>query len=142
MLAKVGVKVNLLAQPKAKYFKKVLAPNFDTSFYLIGWTPSSLDALNVLYNLLNCYDPKTGRGKFNLGRYCNPEVDKLTDQILVETDQEKRNALINKAWDLTLGDIATLPLHQQALSWGVRDNVSLKQRADNVFLIREVVIKK
>lgn len=142
MLAKVGVKVNLLAQPKAKYFKKVLAPNFDTSFYLIGWTPSSLDAHNVLYNLLNCYDPKTGRGKFNLGRYCNPEVDKLTDKILVETDQNKRNALINKAWDLTLGDIATLPLHQQALSWGVRDNVSLKQRADNVFLIREVVIKK
>ena len=35
MLAKIGVKVNLNAQPKAKYFAKVLAPGgFDTDFYL------------------------------------------------------------------------------------------------------------
>nr|NIP73874.1 ABC transporter substrate-binding protein [Gammaproteobacteria bacterium]NIR98819.1 ABC transporter substrate-binding protein [Gammaproteobacteria bacterium]NIT64529.1 ABC transporter substrate-binding protein [Gammaproteobacteria bacterium]NIV21449.1 ABC transporter substrate-binding protein [Gammaproteobacteria bacterium]NIX11326.1 ABC transporter substrate-binding protein [Gammaproteobacteria bacterium] len=33
MLAKVGVKVNLLAQPKSIYFGKILAPKLDTSFY-------------------------------------------------------------------------------------------------------------
>ena len=37
MLAKVGVKVDLNAQPKSKYFAKVLATGgFDTSFYLLG----------------------------------------------------------------------------------------------------------
>ena len=39
MLARIDVKVNLNAQPKAKYFAKVLAPTYDTSFYLLGWTP-------------------------------------------------------------------------------------------------------
>src|ERR1700758_931656 len=42
MLARIGVKVNLLAQPKAQYFAKVLKPGgFQTSFYLLGWTPAS-----------------------------------------------------------------------------------------------------
>ena len=40
MLAKIKVKVNLLAQTKSKYFGKVLAQNgYDTSFFLLGWTP-------------------------------------------------------------------------------------------------------
>ncbi|MEQ9199152.1 MAG: ABC transporter substrate-binding protein, partial [Rhodospirillales bacterium] len=51
MLAKVGVKIDLLAQTKSKYFAKILAPKLDTSFYLLGWTPGSFDAWNVLYNI-------------------------------------------------------------------------------------------
>jgi len=142
MLAKIGVKVNLLAQPKAKYFAKVLAPKFDTSFYLLGWTPSSFDSWNPLFNLHGCYSRETGRGKFNLGRYCNPKVDELTDRILVETDAAKRKALIEQAWTLTLGDIAYIPLHQQAVAWGVSDRVEVKQRADNQFAWRHAVVKK
>ena len=50
MLARIGVKVNLLAQPKAQYFAKVLKPGgYQTSFYLLGWTPGTLDSHNVLY---------------------------------------------------------------------------------------------
>src|ERR1700727_2252697 len=49
MLARIGVKVDLLAQPKAQYFAKVLKPGgYQTSFYLLGWTPASLDSQNVL----------------------------------------------------------------------------------------------
>ena len=33
-----------------------------------------------------------------------------------------------------------VPLHQQALAWGKRDNVKLKQRGDNVFRFRYVTI--
>ena len=43
MLARIGVKINLLAQPKAQYFAKVLKPGgFQTSFYLLGWTPGDI----------------------------------------------------------------------------------------------------
>ena len=49
MLARIGVKVNLLAQPKAQYFAKVLKPGgYQTSFYLLGWTPGTSDSHNVL----------------------------------------------------------------------------------------------
>ena len=44
MLARIGVKINLLAQPKAQYFAKVLKPGgYQTSFYLLGWTPGTFD---------------------------------------------------------------------------------------------------
>ena len=45
MLARVGIKINLLAQTKSKYFGKILlqAGN-QTSMYMLGWTPSSTDA--------------------------------------------------------------------------------------------------
>jgi peptide/nickel transport system substrate-binding protein len=140
MLAKVGIKVNLLAQPKTKYFGKILAPRLDTSFYLLGWTPGSFDSYNPLNFLHHC--PKdTGEGKFNLGGYCNPEVDKLTAKINSETDQAKRDALIEQAWTMTIDDVAHIPLHQQALAWGVSNKVQLKQRPDNEFKWRHVVIE-
>jgi len=141
MLAKIGIKVDLLAQPKAKYFKKVLAPSLDTSFYLLGWTPGSFDSHNPLFNLHGCPDKDTGNGKFNLGGYCNKDVDALTTKILSETDQKKRNDMIMKAWELAYKDIAYIPLHQQGLAWGARDNVSVKQRADNQFQWRHVTVK-
>jgi ABC-type transport system substrate-binding protein len=57
MLARIGVKVNLLAQPKAQYFAKVLKPGgYQTSFYLLGWTPGTFDSHNVLYDIMGCRD--------------------------------------------------------------------------------------
>lgn len=140
MLAKVGIKVNLLAQPKSIYFGKILAPKLDTSFYLLGWQPDSFDSWNPLFNLLNC-PHESGKGKFNLGGYCNPEVDRLTGQILSETDSHKRGDLLDKVWAQVISDIATIPIHQQAVAWGMSTRISLKQRADNVFHWRHVVIK-
>jgi peptide/nickel transport system substrate-binding protein len=42
---------------------------------------------------------------------------------------------------MTINDISYIPLHQQALAWGVRNNVELKQRPDNQFDWRHVRIK-
>src|SRR3546814_18115420 len=85
MLARIGVKVDLLAQTKSKYFAKVLAQNgYDTSFYLLGWTPSTFDAHNAIVTLMACR--VDGKGSFNLGGYCNERVTELADLIQVETE--------------------------------------------------------
>ena len=84
---------------------------------------------------------KISRGKFNIGGYCNDKVDALTDMILSETDAGKRNAMIEEAYAMTIGDIAYVPLHQQALAWGVKNSVELAQRADNQFAWRHVMVK-
>src|SRR5205823_3233230 len=67
MLARVGVKINLFAQPKAQYFAKVLKPGgYQTSFYMLGWTPGTLDSHNVMYDIMGCRDdPKSPRGETN-----------------------------------------------------------------------------
>ncbi len=137
-LAKVGVRVRLQAETKGTYFPKVLRR--DTSFYLLGWTPSTYDAHNALNALTRCVDDK-GAGQFNLGAYCNPKLDELTLKIQSETDQAKRNALIKEAFRLHADDIGHLPLHQQALAWGVANNVSLVQLADNAMPFRYMNVK-
>src|SRR5206468_7445598 len=57
MLARIGVKVNLNAQPKAQYFAKVLKHGgYMTSFFLLGCTPGTLDSHDVLNNIMGCSD--------------------------------------------------------------------------------------
>ena len=141
MLDRVGIEVDLLAQNKSIFFAKILAQGgFDTSLYLLGWTPGSFDSWNPLHNLIGTRDDESGRGTFNVGGYSNPGIDALADRILVETDLEKRGELIDQAWQMLHDDVGYIPLHQQALSWGVRDGVELAQRADNVFHWRHVTI--
>jgi peptide/nickel transport system substrate-binding protein len=138
MLARIGVKVDLLAQPKAQYFAKVLKPGgFKTSFFMLGWTPSSGDSHNVLHDIMGCgNDPADAtRGEANLGGYCNKDLDALADKILIETDTAKRDQMIKQAFEIGIKDYAYIPLHQQALAWGVSKKVKLTQRADNQVML-------
>lgn len=138
MLARIGVKVNLLAQPKAQFFAKVLKPGgYQTSFFMLGWTPSSMDSHNVLHDIMGCRDDAKdpARGEANLGNYCNKEFDAITDKVLVETDAAKRDQLIKQAFQIGIKDYGYIPVHQQALAWGVSKKVKLTQRADNMVLL-------
>ncbi|MGM4928908.1 ABC transporter substrate-binding protein [Tardiphaga sp. 215_C5_N2_1] len=136
MLARIGVKVILNAQPKALYFAKVFKTGgFNTSFYLLGWTPGTQDSHNVMHDIMGCRDdPASPRGATNLGGYCNKQFDALTDQVLQETDTAKRDQLIKQAYEIAAKDWAYIPLHQQALAWGVSKKVKIVQRPDNQVL--------
>ena len=138
-LARIGVKVNLATETKGTYFPKILRR--DTSFYLLGWTPTTYDSHNALTALIACPDDKTGAGQFNLGAYCNPKVDELTKKIQSETDKPKRDAMIKEAFALHTDDVGHLPLHQQALAWGVSKKVELTQMADNYMPFKWMSIK-
>jgi peptide/nickel transport system substrate-binding protein len=138
MLARVGVKVDLLAEPKATYFPKVLSR--DTSFYLLGWTPATYDSHNPLFSVL-ATPGEGGQGQFNLGAYSNPRVDELTRAIASETDPSRRQAMISEAFRLHAEDISHLPLHQQMLTWGMKKNIELVQSPDNFNYLRWVVVK-
>ncbi len=137
-LARVGVKVNLQAETKLTYFPKILRR--DTSFYLLGWTASTVDAHNVLYPIMST-PGEGGRGQYNLGAYSNARIDELTTKIGSETDQTKRNEMIREAIKIHQDDIAHIPLHQQALNWGAKKNVSLVQWPDNGMQWRYVTVK-
>jgi peptide/nickel transport system substrate-binding protein len=141
MLARVGVRVTLVAQTRARFFAEVNAPGYNTSFYLLGWTPNTYDAHNVLYNLAGSRGDGR-RGVFNNGGYSNPKLDEIIDRIAVETDQEKRNALIAEGLQIVKDDVAYIPLHQQTLVWAAKQTVDLAQLADNQFPLRYVRIRQ
>ena len=139
MLARIGVKVNLLAQNKLKFFTKIQGPAYDTDFYLLGWTPSTYDAQNVLYNVVATR--KLPQGEVNYAGYSNPEVDELTARIAVETDEAKRDAMIRAAAAIVQADFGYIPLHQQRLAWAAKSTIELVQMADNYFPLRFVHVK-
>jgi peptide/nickel transport system substrate-binding protein len=137
-LSRINVKVNLQAETKGTYFPKILRR--DTSFYLLGWTPSTYDAHNALNAIFSCPDDQ-GAGQFNLGAYCNPKVDELIKKVQSETDKTKRTAYIKQAFEMHAADIGHLPMHQQALAWGMSKKVTLTQLADNFMPFKWITIK-
>ncbi|MBK9083320.1 MAG: ABC transporter substrate-binding protein [Rhizobiales bacterium] len=140
MFARAGLKVTLQAQPKAQFFGRAGASGgFDTSLGMLGWTPSSFDAWNVLTNLAGCRDDKGVGGPFNYGGYCNKKVDELSAKILVETDTAKRDQMILDAWKTINDETGFIPLHQQSLAWGVSKKVKMVQRPDDQILLQWVV---
>ncbi|WP_428483660.1 ABC transporter substrate-binding protein [Rhodopila sp.] len=141
MLARVGIKADLLAQTKAKYFGKINAPNYDTSFYLLGWTPTPLDALNMLSELCATRSGDAREGIYNNEGYSNPALDVLIKQIEVELDGEKRNDEISQALRIVKDDFAYIPLHQQIVVWATRANVDLAVLGNDDFQWRYVKMK-
>lgn len=137
-LARVGIKVDLRTESKATYFPKILRR--DTSFYLLGWTPSTYDAHDVLSALIASPDDK-GRGQYNLGGYRNPQVDELTTKLQSEVDVAKRNAMIREAFRLHQDDVGHIPLHQQTLAWGMKKNIDVVQQADNFMPYKWIVVR-
>lgn len=127
-LSRIGVKINLEAETKGTYFPKILSRN--TSFYMLGWVASTVDVHNVLYPIMSS-PGEGGRGQFNLGAYSNAKVDELTQKIGSETDMKKRNDMIHEALKIHQDDIGHLPLHQQALNWGMKKTIDLVQWPDN-----------
>ncbi len=127
-LSKIGVKINLEAETKGTYFPKILSRN--TSFYMLGWTASTVDVHNVLYPIMSS-PGEGGRGQFNLGAYSNARVDELTQKIGSETDLKKRTEMIHEALKIHQDEVGHIPLHQQALNWAMKKNVDLVQLPNN-----------
>ncbi|WP_426959057.1 ABC transporter substrate-binding protein [Muricoccus radiodurans] len=138
MLARIGVRVTLNAQTRARYFAEILAPRYQTSFYLLGWTPTTYDAHNTFFNIMASRDASRQRGVFNSGGWSNPEFDRIVDQIAVETNPARRQELINQANRIHIEDVGHIPLHQQTVVWAARSNITLQQMADNYFPLRYV----
>ena len=127
MWAKVGVETALTAQTKSNHFPKV--DRGETDIYMIGWaTLPPMDAFSVLSSLLA--GKQDGYGGNNAGGYHNQRVEELTRAAAVELDENERRAMMTEALQIARDEIAYLPLHQQPLSWGVRDGVEVIQHPD------------
>jgi peptide/nickel transport system substrate-binding protein len=136
MMARVGVKVEVFARTKVKFFADTGYPNYKTSFYLLGWTPSTYDADNVIRDHLASRSLKLTVG--NASGYSNPKVDALEPLISQELDPKKRQGYIDEVIKLVQEDVGYIPLHQQGITWAARENIELTQPADNSFPMRWV----
>ncbi|MBK1660779.1 ABC transporter substrate-binding protein [Paracraurococcus ruber] len=137
MLARIGVRVTLNAQTRARFFAEVNGPRYNTSLYMLGWTPATGDAHNAIFNLIASRDGQS-RGVFNNGGIANARVDELSNLIAVETDPAKRQAMISEVGKIVRDEALYIPLHQQQIVWAARNNAEVVQTADNYFALRHV----
>src|SRR5690606_1452862 len=101
MLARINIHVELSDQtPAAAITNDSPAATQDTGLYLQSWAPASMDAANVLHQLVSCRDGAPGAGWLNLGGYCNHEIDALALKIGFEADQVRRNVMITEAFSM------------------------------------------
>jgi len=133
MLAKVGVKVNLEAIPKAQHFPKIQKRS--TDFYMLGWGVPTLDSHYVFSYLL------AKEGSWNATGYDNARVNEITEAIATETDIEKRTAMIDEAWTLIQADKPYVPIHHQVIAWGLSDKLDVPIGADDALRPRFAVMK-
>ena len=141
MMARVGIKVDLNAQPYNQYEKNVRRPNQNFAIFLLGVTPSGLDSFYMLSNLVATYDRESGLGHVNFGEFSNARIDEITGLVESELDVQKRDALILEAYQIIHDQAYYVPLHQQSVVWSVRDGVSVKQRADDGFEFKNVIMQ-
>ena len=139
MLTRVGIETSIEALPPATFFTRASTggpgggPEF--SFILVGWSAGTGEASGSVKPLVNTFDKATGRGATNRGRYSNAEVDKLTDEALKTNDDPKRAALLAKATEVAIEDVAIIPLHYQVSYWATRKGLTYKARSDENTLV-------
>jgi ABC-type transport system substrate-binding protein len=131
MLAQIGIKVRPNIMPGSNFFPKL--QKFDTSMYLLSWGTPTFDALYTLLGLLHSHaTDNSGNGDSNYGRYSNPKVDKLIQQIKTEFDMKKRDAYIREVLLIARDDLPVLPLHQPIAPWAMRKGVTAQFAPNNV----------
>ena len=138
MLAAIGLDVELITVPVSLYFNELREGLFD--MYLLGWSPGTFDAEHPIRFLMHTNDPEARLGSWNFGRYSNPEVDSRLGPIQTEIDPAARQALVDAVHTVLREDVVYVPTHVQPLVWGVRDGVTVVQRADNFFILRWVSV--
>jgi peptide/nickel transport system substrate-binding protein len=118
MMARIGIKVNLIAQSKTLHFPLIEKQPPETEFYLLGWGVPTFDS-NYVFSFL--YHSRTGKeGSYNATRYANADVDKMIQTLSVETDDKKRNDTIARIWHIVQEETLYLPIHNQMLAYAMK----------------------
>lgn len=118
MLARIGIKVQLVIQSKTKHFPLVEKEPPETDFYLLGWGVPTFDS-HFVFSFL--YHSRTGKmGTYNGTRYASADLDKMIQSLSGEVDTAKRNDTIARIWGIVQDETIYLPVHNQVATYAMK----------------------
>jgi peptide/nickel transport system substrate-binding protein len=120
MLARVGIRVTHQPLPFNLLLPKVTSG--DSSMFVIGWQPLTVDAEGVLVPLAHSRNAN-GDGQYNNGGYFNPKFEALIDAARVQPLGEQRSRMLADAMSALDADSAFIPLSYRQIAWAMRKNV-------------------
>lgn len=103
---------------------------YEFSLYMAGWGAGSSGMASPLRALVASQDKDAGMGGTNRGRYSNPELDAVIAEAFVTVDAEAHDALLRRASEMVVEDVAILPLHYEVTPWALRAGLTIAPRAD------------
>lgn len=136
MLQRVGIKTNFQATPSALFFPKLTQATVGLAEF--GWSPGG-DVWNVLQSLVRSNDGPSA-GTFNAGRYSNPQLDALIDQLRIEPELARRRQLVGDALKLISTELPILPIYRVSQIWVMRPNVQAAMWPNSVLELRWVKV--
>jgi peptide/nickel transport system substrate-binding protein len=132
MFTRIGIQTQVDAVTASTFFARRNA--FEFSVYLAGWGAATGEMSSPLRALVATPDKAKGYGGTNAGRYSNPEMDAVIDEALATVDDDKREALLQKASKIVMEDYGILPLHFEVTPWAYRKGLSFEPRVDQYTL--------
>jgi peptide/nickel transport system substrate-binding protein len=140
MWTRAGINTKVVAMPLATFFPQ--ATDLKFSVLQAGWSTGTGESSSSLKALLMTFSKDKGFGTANRGRYSNSKVDALTEDALQIVDDVKREAYLQRATEVAIGDTGLIPLHFQINLWATRDGIVYTPRVDEQTLAWKFVPKK
>ena len=132
MYSRIGIDAKVETMPSAVYFNR--ATKLEFGFMVLGWGTESGEQGSAMRSLLATYDQAKGMGVTNRGRYSNPAFDKVLSEALVTMDDKKREAMIQQAAEMVMGDVGLIPLHYEVSTWASAKGFKYTARTDQYTL--------
>lgn len=135
MFARIGVKTKVMTLPSTAFFPLINpAQGEGLSIALLSWAASASGEADMLAQVIQTYNVETKTGVWNLGRYSNPEADKLIDKSNGIAEATERQAVQAEAMRLIMKDVAAIPLHDQSVVVATRKDILYTPMPDETTL--------
>ena len=131
MLARVGIKTDVNTMPASQLFSR--GSKLEFSAMLSGWVGNG-EASSPLVALMATYDPATGMGPSNRGRWSNAAYDAALGTALRTMDNTQRNALYAKAAEIAVAEMGMIPVYFTINTWATRRDLVYAARGDEASL--------
>ncbi|MNV60091.1 Glutathione-binding protein GsiB precursor [compost metagenome] len=134
-LGRIGIKTTVISRPIAQH--SVAINNADADFYLFGWGVPTYDSAYI-FDFLVYTRGKDGRGPTNATGFSNASVDADIASLASESDKARRDAAIQRIWDVVQKERFYIPLHDQVIHFASIKRIDVPVHPDNAVLFKDV----
>ncbi|MBK9673710.1 MAG: hypothetical protein IPO82_00215 [Betaproteobacteria bacterium] len=129
MWTRLGLKAEVEAVPGSVFFGRASKQDFSAFAAQYG----SEEAGSGIRALLMTPDPSIGAGTANRTRYSNSKVDALAREALMQMDEAKRSAWLEKAIEVAMDDQALIPVFYPIFDYAAKKGLAITHRPERRF---------
>lgn len=140
MLARAGLGVQIDTAPKNVFLPR--ATKREYGLYLYGFGATTGESLLAMRSVLGTYDPDSGSGASNRGRYSNVKLDRLLHSAAQMESGPALERELQRAAAVGFTDFGIVPLYHQVATWAGHPDLAFVPRRDERTLAQNVMSRE